>query len=264
MNPGTVRRQFWLLLILGGLGLLWLKSSVSDRYGDLSGYDGASALLPIPPGLGKPELLSELARPDTWYYAGRHESTAIAVNWRGGRDTFSVEVITIDSGRVTRRVEAELTDGYHPRTIRVHDAAGRVQYGLAVRGDSMYVSPRDGRRSSRIYPYPRNAIFEDLVLVQAMAWKELEDSVTTRMIAFGDLGVPVRVFNVSLHKPDALTLLITASPAQTAKIRFADDSRHVASYCTTVGDCLIGRRDSTLVRALFEGAANSASAEDAP
>lgn len=263
MKTGTVRRQLWLVLMLVGLGLLWLRSSGPDRYADLSGYDVSTHPLPVPPGLGTGEVARLLAAADSWSYRSQDDSAAIAVTWSSTQDTTTLGVTVIAAGQVRRRVEAELVDGYYPNSIEVSDLAGGSRTEVRIIQDSIYVTTERDPTAAHAYPSPKGALFEDLVLIQGMAWKGLTDSVTTHMIAFSDLDPPIRVFKVVL-RPDGDGLSISASPAQTARIRFAHDSPRVTAYCTTRGDCFESRRDSVASRGTLEPPLSPARAGDAP
>ena len=264
MSSKTVRRQIWLLAILAGLALLWWQSSTSDRYADLSGYDVQQRPLPVPPGVGTPQLDSELSGPAERYYSSGSDSTGIEVRWQTRDGVTTVELTTIDLGLVTRRVKAELARRYYPNWVHIQDGQSGTSYDVRMSKDTMYVE-RDGASDTpRAYPYPSGALFEDLVLVQAMAWHALPDSATTQVIAFSDVGVPVRVFSVNLSRPDASTLLITASSTQTASLRFAEDSLRLDSYCTVTGTCSEARRDPIVRRGIRIEGIDPASILEAP
>jgi hypothetical protein len=246
MNRDTVRRQVWLLILLAGLALLWWRSSVSDRYGDLSSYGARQQLLPVPPGVGTTQLTRALESSASWRYSSPLDSTAIVVRWQTIEGVTTAEIITTNSDRVVRRVEAELLRGYYPEHLAVHDLRNGTTHDIRISGDSMHVRRTGEAGGPRAFPYPHGAIFEDLILLQGMAWKNLADSATTQVIACSSGEAPVRVFKVELSKRDSSTLLITASPTQSADLRFAKGSPRIESYGTTTGTRYESQSDTSL------------------
>lgn len=226
------RRQLMLLGLFAAIAYGWWQSTLPGHYTEMPIDPDPMGLLPVPPGVGSAELSGVLRSSEEWIFRGDRGS--LSVGWAPVDSGVRILVRKTRSGSPLMKLEALLHDSYYPDEIIFYTDPDRT-YRLTFDSDSVEIHSPE-REVVRL-PFPAGALFEDLISVQAMAWKGVRDTIKTQLITLVPDAIPIRSLPVEIRPLHDSAIVIVGADSQQMLIVFDHSSPRVKHLCASGGLC---------------------------
>ena len=232
MNPKLIRRQFILLLVLAGIAYLWWQSLRPGRYAEWAGDLDVDAM-------------SEFQWPndDTdWSNRG-------GLVYTSEGDSVSIVVWSAESQDVHRhRIEHRLSDVPLRRIYLELDAEGTIgllslreadgsRIDLSTHADSALVHTFDTSGTTRWIPWPRDAIFQEALLVHASDWPQIADDRPATLIKYDPRTGVILQYPITIKGTSDSTRTLWSGDRFVAMVGYTPGNPHTQSICDAKEIC---------------------------
>ena len=226
MNQKLIRRQFILILVLAGIAYLWWQSRSPSRYAEwVEDLESDSAS-----GFQWPDDNVDWTNRGGLIYTTQGDSLSIVLWSVESQDIHRHRIEHRVNDAARRRIYLELDATGAIRLLALREADGH-RVDIAVGSDSAQVNTYDTSGTTRWIPWPKDAVFNEGILVHAIRWLQNSNEEPATLIKYDPRTGVILQYPISIKPTTDSTRTLWSGDRFVAKVGYTTGNPHTQSIC---------------------------------